>query len=435
MGSSMKGGGNTTVTQDNEPPKWAAPLFQQSAKIAQDLYKSGSGFNLWPGSTTAAPSEASVLGSQGLQNVALSPDSYSLGQNPVHLTNQMLSQGGLMAPSQYAMNFLGNVAGGGMNPGTGLFYDAMNAAYNPATMQAANIYGQAGAGEYDTNTGGTYSGLGRRALGDNPAGEYYTGMARGDNLAEGNPYFREMLVKEADRLGDQVAGQFSAAGRYGSGANQDVLGETVGDFMLAGLGQDFDRERGYQMDAIRGLQDAHTTGIGQALAATQGRQGADAMNAGLAMQGAGGLGNIGQSLFANLLGGAQNIFGAEQQNLSNQIGAAQGASNISNQGLMSALGYINSLPTIQQNRTFAPQLLQQVGAQQDQANQAMLNDLISQFYAQDMQDWTRLGALQAAAQGSAGSYGQTHQVTNQPGTGLLGLLGGGLQLAAPFFGG
>ena len=409
MGSSVKGGGTTTVSQDNEPPKWAEPLFQKSAGHALDLYSSGVGFNIWPGSTVAAPSEMTELGSQGLANVALNNDSASLAQNPTNLTNQVTSQGGLMAPSQAALGFFGDMAGGEFNPSLDPFTKLMNNVYPQQTHQANNIYRDVGSGQYNTDVGRGYSQPGA-------ATDYLTATARGDYLAEGNPYFRATLEDEAERLGDQVSGLFASSGRYGSGAHQGVLGDTVGDFMREGLGDDFSRERNLQMQAAQMIEAAQQGRL-------QGLMGADAMNAGLALQGAQGQQGIGQSVFDNRLAGTAAQYGAQQQNLNNQMTGAQAGADLSNQGLMQALGYINALPTIQQNRTFAPQLLMQSGAVQDQYNQAQVNDMVSRFYQQDMQPWTRLGALQAAAQGSAGEYGTMQRMTNEPGQSPLGLFG------------
>jgi hypothetical protein len=422
MGGSSKGG-TTTVSQDNEPPKWAEPLFQKSAGHALDLYNSGVGFNIWPGSTVAAPSEMTTLGSQGLANVALNNDSASLAQNPVNLTNQMMSQGGLMAPSHAALGFYGDMAGGEFNPSLDPFTKMMNNVYSTPSQQANAIYRDAGSGNYDTNVGRGYDDVYAGARKPGPAQNNLAATARGDYLAEGNPYFRATLVDEAERLGDQVSGLFASSGRYGSGAHQGVLGDTVGDFMREGLSDDFSRERNLQMQANQMIEAAQQGRLGLQMDALAGNMGADAMNAGLALQGAQGQAGIGQNIFGNRLAGAQAQYGAQQQNLMNQMGGAQAGADLSNQGLLQALGYINAMPTIQQNRTFAPQLLMQSGAVQDQYNQAQVNDMVNRFYMQDMQPWTRLGALQAAATGSAGEYGTMQRMTQQPGQSPLGIFG------------
>jgi hypothetical protein len=499
-GGSLKG--STTVKQSNEPPKWAAPLFEQSAGEAQNLYNSNTGFNIWPGSTVAEPSAMTQAGSQGLADVATAPDSWSLSQNPVQLTNQMMSQGGLMSPSQTAMSFFGDVAGGGYNPSTsGFDYMFRQAAPNnmaPGINWGLGQYAQ-GAGDigvkpfWDVNrgsqqfggeanamydpfrTGETAIGTGTdfrdiygRAQAPGAAEDYLTSTARGDYLAEGNPYFRELLTKEAERLGDQVTGMFSGAGRYGSGAHQGVLGETVGDFTLKGLSDDFTRERGLQMTAAQAIEAAQQGRLGQQLDAMVGQTGVEGQNIANQLRAADSQSDLGQFLLSLQRGLAgdvtglqsQNVsrqldttlaqrgfagedwqrqmdamlsgFGANQENLQNQMGAAGDAAGISSLGLQQALGYINALPTIQQNRTFAPQLQMQAGAVQDQYNQQLVNDMISRFYQQDMQPWTQLGALQAAAQGAAGQYGMAQQMTQQN-PGLLNMLGSGLSLAGGFF--
>lgn len=501
MGSSMKGGGDTTVTQDNEPPAWAQPLFKQSAKVAQNLYNSGQGFNIYPGSTVAAPSDDTQLGSRGLRNIATAPESYDLAQNPVQLTNQMLSQGGLMGPSQNAMSFFGDVTDGQYNPGTGHFQGLMNSASNLAPgadarigqfadgrnsigaqpfwnvqrqsrafgRDANSMYDPFRTGETSIGTGQDYRDVYGRAQQPGAAEDYLTATARGDYIADGNPHFRALLDREAENIGDRVSGAFASGGRYGSGAHQGVLGETTSDFMLKGLSEDFNRERAAQMQAAQAIENAQQGRLGYQLGAVSGLTGVEGQNIDNQMRAADSQSALGQYLLnmqrglagdvtglrrdnmnqrfdANMAqrgfagedwqrqrGAAGDLFNARQQNLQNQMGAAGQGADLSNQGLMQALGFINAMPTIQQNRTFAPNLLMQSGAVQDQANQAQINDMVSRFYQQDMQPWTRLGALQAAAQGSAGEYGTMQRVTNQPGPGLLGMLGAGMQLATPFF--
>jgi hypothetical protein len=69
--------------------------------------------------------------------------------------------------------------------------------------------------------------------------------------------------------------------------------------------------------------------------------------------------------------------------------------------------------------------LAQAGQQRDAYSQAQLNDEIQKFYANDMQDWTRLGALQSAAAGAAGDYGTMTNMTRQTQPmNPLGLIGG-----------
>lgn len=182
--------------------------------------------------------------------------------------------------------------------------------------------------------------------------------------------------------GQNIGNQMAAANAQRGALNQDIqniLGASGMQAQIGSAGQD------RLMDAIRGIQSADQFNAGNALNAAQG-----------------------------LAGQGQNLFQNQQQNLQNQFGAANAAANIGQGGLEQALSYINALPTIQQNRVFDANLLMQAGSMEDQMNQGLLNDAIRRFYENDMNEWTRLGALQAAAGGSAGPYGTQHTAMSQP---------------------
>jgi hypothetical protein len=66
------------------------------------------------------------------------------------------------------------------------------------------------------------------------------------------------------------------------------------------------------------------------------------------------------------------------------------------------------------------------GTMRQQQAQAELDAQMQRWKEADMIDWTRLGALQAAAQGAAGPYGMSTQTQTQPFNpmGILGAIGG-----------
>lgn len=341
------GKGSSTSTTSNEPPSWARPLFTQSATETQRIYDTFDGqvdtglknpdgtpiyrkvdpigFNSWKGDTTADPSKATEAGIQGLLNT--SSQGAGLSQNPMNLTNSMLQSGGLSGDARQGINSLYNMGQSGT--------------YNPAS-------GQQGAAE-----------------------KYYTDMAQGDML-NGNPFFNAALNNQTDRIRDQVNLGMSSAGRYGSGAHTGTLTDALSEARIGALNENFGRERGYQMEAIRGL-----------------------------------------------VGDEQNKFG-------NRLAATQAGAGLEQQGAQTGLGYINALPTVQQNRVFDDNLKLQAGGMQDQQRQAELNDQIRRFTEKDMEQITRLGFLQEAAGGSAGPYGTSKTTTQQPFNpfSILGLFGG-----------
>lgn len=412
------GGGKTVNTTSNEPPAWAAPLLTQSATAARNLYNSNTGFNIYPDSTVADQSANTQAGIGGLAGAASGTTAQALENNPANLTNTVLTSNGLAPSASTALTQLGNIAGGAQTPQTTqantLLSNVGNAPLSSQQQSALGIFNAIGSGANSINTGTGYANVGTAAAAPGAAEQYYTNMASGQTLAEGNPYFRQLLEKGAGEIGDQVNAMFSSAGRYGSGANQDMLADSIGDYLLKGYGQDFDRERAYQQQAIQGLEDAQNQSLAQRLQALQGQTGVQQQNIANQFGAASQIGNVGQQGILNALNAAQGLGAQGQSQTANQMAAAQAGAGIGNQGYQTALGYIGALPTVQENRIFDSNLLLQSGAMQDQYNQALLNDQISQFYAQDMQPWIRLGALQAAAQGAAGPYGQGYSSTKSP---------------------
>lgn len=91
-----------------------------------------------------------------------------------------------------------------------------------------------------------------RAMAGSPlnaaAGDLLQSTIRGDFL-NSNPFLDATFDRAAGRIGANVASQFSQAGRYGSGAHQDVLQQGLGDLALNLYGGNFARERALQQQA------------------------------------------------------------------------------------------------------------------------------------------------------------------------------------------
>lgn len=300
-------GTSSTQKTSNEPPKWAAPLFTKSAEEATKMYDNETGFNSWQGPTVAAPSKWTEQGMYGLADEA--GRGAGMETNVRDQANRVLGSGGLSGGARGAINDLYRMGESGGIPHT--------------------------------------------------AEKYYTDMAEGKML-NGNPFFDAALQSQTDKTADQVNLSMAGAGRYGSGAHTGTLTDAIGDIRTKALSENFGRERGYQMEAIRGLTDA------------------------------------------------------DQRRFGNKLSSIQTGAGVESQGAGDALGYINALPTIQENRTFDENLLMQAGGMRDQQRQAELNDQIRKFTEKDMEEITRLGFLQSAATGSAGPYGTSKTVSQQP---------------------
>lgn len=122
--------------------------------------------------------------------------------------------------------------------------------------------------------------------------------------------------------------------------------------------------------------------------------------------------------------------GANTGVLANKLGNIR-ASALSNQynqdtqNMLTANGQIDSANSnLFQNQLAGNQAVVGAGQLQDASKQAELDAAQSKFLAEDNQDWTRLGLLQAAASGSAGNYGTSSQVSSGGPSPLIGAIGG-----------
>lgn len=117
----------------------------------------------------------------------------------------------------------------------------------------ANMFGAGDWGGFDPGTLANIS----------DASGYYRPMAEGEYLS-GNPHFMQLLEEDTAKANDLIRSSASGMGRYGSEYMGDTVAENTRRMMLEGRAQDYNRERGYQMDAIQGLMNA--AGLGSQLA-------------------------------------------------------------------------------------------------------------------------------------------------------------------------
>jgi len=75
----------------------------------------------------------------------------------------------------------------------------------------------------------------------------------GGDYLNGNPYMMAALETGANRIEDRVNRSMSGLGRYGSGAHTDILSRNLGDYYNTGLMNNYNTERGYQVNAGNNL--------------------------------------------------------------------------------------------------------------------------------------------------------------------------------------
>lgn len=67
---------------------------------------------------------------------------------------------------------------------------------------------------------------------------------------QGNPYLDKILATSRDNITNDVNGQFSSAGRYGSGMHAGVLAKYLADAENQARYNNYAQERGYQNQAV-----------------------------------------------------------------------------------------------------------------------------------------------------------------------------------------
>lgn len=143
----------------------------------------------------------------------------------------------------------------------------------------ANMGGQGLSGQYQNviNSGG-YTGAQQQAMGNlNPfaSGQNNTssaqanlsGVAAGNNLGGGNPYFEQALQTASDKTMDSVNRQAAGMGRYGSGAHSGVAAREIGNLQTQARANQHNQERNYQMQANQMLDAARSDNLNRQMGA------------------------------------------------------------------------------------------------------------------------------------------------------------------------
>lgn len=543
------GGGSKTTTTSTDPWEGQSPYLEDIFTQAQNLYGRGPQ-QYFPGQTVApfSPQTQTGLDMEMSRAMGGDPSQYAMGNyltgamSQPNIDPRMIAEGGMGAMgnlgvgSQYlqsagaagpgygeAMNMAG--VGGDIGlPGAAQFAGGVTNPYTHALMgstgygglsEARDYYGtpQTGAlpassqfveqalGAVRPDFMGTATDIqGADLSGVDPIAYGELGKTAGGGYMPGqNPYLDQLYQTGSQRIQEQfqedvlpqLAGQFGAAGRTGSGAQALMTGRAAGDVAqeMAGLYGDiyapaYEAERGRQLDAagtlgeiaqrgdIAGMQtaaDIYGQDLGQQMGAAElGGDlysrlnqaelsrlsgGADLYTGGRglgqeAMQAAGQLGLGGGNLAADLyragLTGdinrrqlAGNLYG-EGMNRMATTGANLADLGIGGMGALSDL-YSNIGDQGYRAATLAPQyqgmqytdidrMLRGGGQIEDQA-QRMMDDARMRWEFTQNAPWQNLGQYSNIIQGMPGGYG-TESATGPGGSRVAGAIGGGLTGAA-----
>lgn len=237
---SIGGGGSSQqpVTTNTSSNPWGPSqgYLQNIMGQASNLYSSDTGYQPYPDwqSLQAPIPGQTQIALNSMQNLAQS----QLGGSP-QLQNARASIGSLL---------------GGVDPLTGQRGgEGLTPSQIWTVTQMQNMPGQfqnlAGLGQQN------YTAL----------GNYAAGQAGAQN-----PYLQDIINANNRQISDRVNAAVSGAGRYGSGAQTNVLTRALAESANPILAQDYEARMGRQLQALGQQQGA----LGQIGAATQGQQGA-----------------------------------------------------------------------------------------------------------------------------------------------------------------
>lgn len=289
----MSGGSKQTTTQTSAPWSGAQPALQQAIGQAQQLMTTGVGQQIYGGSTVI-PWSAQTQ--QAMGNIQNNANANTGGKGLSGQYQGVINSGGLNDPQRGALGGFQQISDAG-----GYNADMSTAATNMRSLANSQF--------------------------------------------SVTPELQRVLDAQASKVGDTVNLNASAAGRYGSGANQSLLAKNVGDL------------------ANQTIYNDYTNFLGRR----------DAANSNLA--------NLGNSALNNRTGALGNIANLGQQGFNN-LGAAYAGLNAPNQDLMN------------------------LGAMNEDLATRYKNDELRIFNESQNKPWEQLGRLNAIATG-AGSMGST----------------------------
>lgn len=347
--------GGKTTTQSNEPWGAAKPALQTTLTDAGKLYEQGIGGRSWTGPTNAAMTMQQTGGLSHMMNTAQ-------GFQP------WLNTGA---------NRLDNVSNAGTR-------DA-NMAQGSAAMSAA-------VGGYGAPSTGMIDHVASQSQGPSFSQANLSKIASGSMLGGGDPYFERAMEAASRKAGDAINMSASGAGRYGSAVHQGNLAREIGDMQATARSNQYNTERGRQVEANSLIDSMRGQGLDRALSAYGTSAGIQGQNA------------------DRRIGAANNLFGMGQQGVNNQLAS------------------FDRMGTAYDNALRPGQTSLDVGQRyQDQA-QNVLNDQMRIFDDTQNLPWQQLSRYNAIASGMGG-LGGTQTARSGGGFGdvlggLMGILGG-----------
>lgn len=365
----------TTQTNSNAPWANAQPALNTAITGAQDLYKAGTGGEVYKDSTVIPWSSQST---QAMNNIQKGATANSGGAGLSGQYQGIINNGGMNSGLQAAANTFNGIANG-----SGLTSEQQSA--------LGGFNNIAAAGGYNADMKDALGGY--NSLQSNPFNSYQnSALQNTQGLANSQyqitPELQKVLDAQSSQASNSVNASASGAGRYGSGIHQQTLANTIGDLTNRTVYNDYTNFQGRKDAANSNLFNMGQTGVNTQMGANSA------------------IGSLGQTALGNQSNAYGNVANIGQAGLTNRMGAAGNVASIGQQ----ALGNLGTAYTGMQ----APNTdLMNVGAMNEDYATRMKNDQLRIFNETQNRPWEQIGRLNAIASG-AGQMGST-QTQSTPG--------------------
>ena len=295
-----------------------SPVISQASTTTQDLLKSGLSGNAGMNYLNKYAGTDPLAKSAGYKNLQTAAQQAVTGNGALSSLNDYAGQSDMLKGDQGYSKLLAN-AQAALNGNAGM--DALE--------------GMAGASAYDGYNGiGSLSSAAANAISGNQGLSALNAMS-----SAVNPYSESLLGKAQDEALSKINGNFSQAGRYGSGAHEAAAADAVTDLANQFYANAYDQ----QMNAANAASSAYNQGISNQTAAAQAQLNALAQDQQMRQAAAQAQGQLYNQAAAQQLDAYNNASSQWMQGQQNKLDALSQAGSLYNQGMDNRIGAYNAM--------------------------------------------------------------------------------------------
>lgn len=406
-----KGGSkNSTTVQSNEPPAYAIPYLADIATKANHMFTNDHGFNPYEGQTYAGMSDTTAGALDSLKQQASMEDWLSKASGMQAL--RVVGNQGLTGAQQQA----GNILNAGANASALRADDRQfNEMYNstPSSSVWDNLSGYAAGQGFSNYMGDSLGGATQGAWNPNAISQNLASTARGENIGANNQYLNQMLDFANQRAANALNANFSAAGRYGSGAHSSKVADAFSANEIGARQQALENDFNRMFQANQMLSGEQQQGFANRMSAIDRVGNEQNQNILQRMQAAQAVGNEALQNYNARLAALQGQTGVQGNNAQLSLNAANMLGNLGQQGAGNIAQFAGLAPTIYDQNFANERALMGAGQAEEQYAQGAMDDARANWDESQNEAWKRLEAYGGALGMAVRDYGTKVSVTQK----------------------